>query len=161
MDWFVVTSALSLAAMYGLLGIGISLTWSSIGMLNLAMVAIGLGAVGRARSLLRAVLLIADETGSRPAIQSLLEVLTGLAAISGEWNAAARFFGTAETHSTETGLRRDPADEAFLAPLVQLSRQRLGQPGFAAAESAGRALRWEDALSEVRVWLGDDHQHKD
>ena len=36
MDWFVVTSALSLAAMYGLLGIGISLTWSSIGMLNLA-----------------------------------------------------------------------------------------------------------------------------
>jgi branched-subunit amino acid ABC-type transport system permease component len=35
-DWFVVTSALSLAAMYGLLGIGISLTWSSIGMLNLA-----------------------------------------------------------------------------------------------------------------------------
>ena len=36
MDWFVVISALSLAAMYGLLGIGISLTWSSIGMLNLA-----------------------------------------------------------------------------------------------------------------------------
>jgi branched-chain amino acid transport system permease protein len=36
MDWFVVSSALALAAMYGLLGIGISLTWSSIGMLNLA-----------------------------------------------------------------------------------------------------------------------------
>lgn len=36
MDWFVVSSALSLAAMYGLLGIGVSLTWSSIGMLNLA-----------------------------------------------------------------------------------------------------------------------------
>ena len=36
MDWFVVFSALSLAAMYGLLGIGISLTWASVGMLNLA-----------------------------------------------------------------------------------------------------------------------------
>ena len=36
MDWFIVFSALSLAAMYGLLGIGISLTWASVGMLNLA-----------------------------------------------------------------------------------------------------------------------------
>jgi len=35
-DWFIVFSALSLAAMYGLLGIGISLTWASVGMLNLA-----------------------------------------------------------------------------------------------------------------------------
>ena len=35
-DWFVVTSALSLASMYGLLGIGISIMWSSMGMINLA-----------------------------------------------------------------------------------------------------------------------------
>ena len=36
MDWFVVSSAFALASMYGLLGVSISLTWSSIGMLNLA-----------------------------------------------------------------------------------------------------------------------------
>jgi branched-chain amino acid transport system permease protein len=36
MSWFIVFSALSLAASYGLLAIGISLTWASLGMLNLA-----------------------------------------------------------------------------------------------------------------------------
>ncbi|MEK7423713.1 MAG: branched-chain amino acid ABC transporter permease [Actinomycetota bacterium] len=36
MSWFIVFSAFSLAATYGLLAIGISLTWASLGMLNLA-----------------------------------------------------------------------------------------------------------------------------
>lgn len=58
MDWFVVTSALSLAAMYGLLGIGISLTWSSIGMLNLAygftFAAAGYGAYWASKNLVKA-----------------------------------------------------------------------------------------------------------
>ena len=56
MDWFVVSSALSLAAMYGLLGIGVSLTWASIGMLNLAagftFTAAGYGAFWAAQHLI-------------------------------------------------------------------------------------------------------------
>jgi branched-chain amino acid transport system permease protein len=36
MSWFVVVTTLTLASIYGLVAIGISLTWSSIGMLNLA-----------------------------------------------------------------------------------------------------------------------------
>ena len=36
MDWFIFFSALSLASIYGLLGIGISMIWSSLGMINLA-----------------------------------------------------------------------------------------------------------------------------
>jgi len=49
----------------------------AIGLLNLAMIAIGRGNAERARTMLREVLDIAEETGSRPATVNLLEVCSG------------------------------------------------------------------------------------
>ncbi|MBT5547369.1 MAG: branched-chain amino acid ABC transporter permease, partial [Desulfobacula sp.] len=36
MDWFIVITTLNLAAIYGLLAIGISIIWSSLNMVNMA-----------------------------------------------------------------------------------------------------------------------------
>jgi predicted ATPase/class 3 adenylate cyclase len=124
-------------------------------LLNLAMVSIGRGSVQNVRAMLLEVLQIAEESGFKPAGQSALEVCAGLSAARGEWERAARFFGAAEMQITETGLQRDPADEAFLAPLMSKARDALGASAFATAENAGRNLSYEAALVGARNWLNE------
>jgi len=125
----------------------------AIALLNLAMVSIGREAVDRARHMLLEVLAIALETGSKPVAQSVLEVSAGLASATGDHDRAARLYGVAEEQNTLTGMHRDPADEAFLAPLVARSREALGAAAFTAAERTGRALAYKNALPEARAWL--------
>jgi len=85
---------------------------------------------------------------------SILEASCGLAVLHGEWPRAARLFGAAEAQSALTGLHRDPADEAFLAPRVASARKKTKAAAFAAAEAEGRALGYEAAITETRAWLG-------
>ena len=59
----------------------------------------------------------------------------------------------AEAQTERTGLHRDPADDAFLAPLVAKAREALGAATFAAAEAAGRAFTYEGAILDARRWL--------
>ena len=66
--------------------------------------------------------------------------------------------GAAEGHAQQTGLRRDPADEAFLMPLVAKSRAALGEAAFAAAAAEGRALIRAQALQEAGASLGPGAQ---
>jgi predicted ATPase/class 3 adenylate cyclase len=127
--------------------------FEAIGILGLAMVAIGRGFAGAARELLREVLTIADETGSKTAGQSALEVSAGLAALQREWERSGRLFGAAEAQTLRTGIRRDPADEAFLQPLLASTREAFGEAPFKLAEASGRALPFDQALAEVRAWL--------
>jgi non-specific serine/threonine protein kinase len=125
----------------------------AIGLLNLAMVSIGRGSAERARTLLLEVLGITEELGSRSTGQSVLEVSTGLAALRGESALAAHFFGAAEAQAMQSGLHRDPADEAFLAPIVAKVRAGLDETDFTAGESAGRALSYQEAIDAARAWL--------
>ena len=125
----------------------------AIALLNLAMVAIARGDAAHGRALLVATLRILDNLGSRQIGQSLIEVSAGLAALQEEWARSARCFGIAEAHAQRTGIHRDPADEAFLAPRIQEARDALGSDGFAAAEASGRALSYESGIEEVRRWL--------
>ena len=127
--------------------------FAAIGILGLAMVAIERGAARRAGDCLRDVLAIAEETGSAPAGRSALEIAAGLAALQQEWERSARLYGAAEAQTLRTGIRRDPADEAFLQPLLAKTREALRDSGFAIAEAAGRALPFEVAIAEVRAWL--------
>ena len=125
----------------------------AIGLLNLAMVAIGQGSADQVRSRLLEVLAIVVETGSKPAGVSALEVSAGLAALRQEWEQAALFFGAAEAQMAQTGLHRDRADEAFLAPLIATARNALGPTVFAAAEATGEAFSYEQAVAEAWAWL--------
>ena len=122
----------------------------AFGLLNLAMVRIARDPDDRIAPILSEALAIADENRSEPATQSVLEVMAGWAAARGDFRRAARLFGAVEALAEATGLRRDPADEAFLLPLIGRARAALGAKDFAALESAGRSLGRDDAIADVR-----------
>jgi predicted ATPase/class 3 adenylate cyclase len=125
----------------------------AIGLLNLAMLRIGRGAEDQAPSMLVEAIEIAEETGSRPAAQSVMEVCAGLAVFRGEASRAAQFYGAAENQTAKTGSRRDPADEAFLRPLIAQAQAALGPAAFAAAENSGRTMSHDVAIANAREWL--------
>ena len=125
----------------------------AIGLLNLAMVSIGRGLRERAVATLSEALAIAEGVGSKRAGQSGLEVAAGLHALGEAWERSAMLFGAAQEQMAQSGLQRDPTDDAFLAPLVARVRAALGAAAFAAAEAAGRALAYEVALAQTRTWL--------
>jgi tetratricopeptide (TPR) repeat protein len=125
----------------------------AIGLLNLAITAIGHQHAGRARELLLEAHAVAHQVGSRWVGQSLLDVTAGLAASLDDWRQAATLFGAAEAQMAQTGLHRDAADEAFLRPLIDRTRTKLGIEAFDTAEKAGRAVAYEVALRGVRRWL--------
>ncbi|MBL0143515.1 MAG: tetratricopeptide repeat protein [Betaproteobacteria bacterium] len=124
----------------------------AIGLLNLAMVAVGRGQPDRAGAMLVEAIDIATAIGSKPVGQGVLDVCAGLAASHEEWEQAARFHGMAQSQLALTGLHRDPADEAFLAPLVAMARARLGAAAFDGAQAAGRDSGYEESLAEARDW---------
>lgn len=124
----------------------------AIVLLNLAILAVMRGKPPRARDLLSEAVEISDSIGQERIGLSTIEVCSGLAAACGEYAQAARFFGVAEAQNGSTGLHRDPADDAFLVPLIEKARARLGD-GYRAAEDAGRALAYPQALTEARAWL--------
>jgi hypothetical protein len=99
------------------------------------------------------VLDIAGQIGSKALGQSVADVAAGLAAAAADWERAARFFGVAEAQTALSGLHRDAADEAFLSPLMESARAALGEARFGAAEAAGHALGYEEAMRETRNWL--------
>ncbi len=125
----------------------------AIGLLNLAMVSIDRGAADHASPLLLEVLVIANEIGSKRIGQSALEVAAGLAALRQQWEYAARYYGMAEALAMQTGLHRDPADEAFLAPRIVQTRAALAAAQFAAAEDTGHTRTYQEAMDDARAWL--------
>jgi hypothetical protein len=126
---------------------------AAIALLNLAMVAIARRAPERARTLLIEVLSIAEQTGSRAAAQSALEVCAGLAALREDWERAVRFYTAAEHQTHDTGRQRDPADDAFLRPLIARAKGALDAAGYEASSASGRSLGYQQAVAETREWL--------
>jgi predicted ATPase/class 3 adenylate cyclase len=125
----------------------------AIGLLNIAMVWVGCGAGPRAHGALAEAVSLALALGSKPVGQGALDVAAGLAASQDEHACAARWFGAAQAQMALTGLQRDPTDQAFVMPLVERSRLALGEAPFAAAERAGCALGYDEAVGEVGAWL--------
>ncbi len=125
----------------------------AIGLLNVAMTSITRGIPDRARLMLSEAAAIAVEIGSKPVGQSVLEVCAGLASLRQDGKRAAHFYGAAEAQVAQTGIHRDPADEAFLVPLIAGSKSVFGATDFDAAEETGRALPYDEAIREARAWL--------
>ncbi|MEO8676199.1 MAG: adenylate/guanylate cyclase domain-containing protein [Casimicrobiaceae bacterium] len=125
----------------------------SLHLSNLARALVDAGAGERARGLLQEGLAIAREIGSARGAGNVVEVAAGLAVLTVAWESAARFYGAVETRFEEIGLRRTPADDEILMSQIAKARAALGNEAFAAAETAGRALPWEQVQDEVRAWL--------
>ncbi len=125
----------------------------AIALLNHAMVHIGRGALAEAGRTLREVIAIARRTGSQPVAQSIFEVSAALASACGDWERAAGLFGAAETQTAQTGMCRDPADEAFLGPHVAAIRQAMASERDTRSFAHGRALPTDLALDAAQAWL--------
>lgn len=125
----------------------------AIHLVNLASTSISLGREDQAHGRLREALAIVEEIGSKRVGVALLDFATGLAAVVGDWERAARVHGTTEALTEQMGYHREPADEATLPPLIRRAREALGAGAFAAAESAGRSVSYDEAITETRAWL--------
>ncbi len=128
----------------------------AVALLNLAMVALGRGIEGAAQAgaLLVDVVQIAQQIGSRPAEMCALDVGAALAALRGDWHRAARYFGLTEVQNALSGIHRDAADEAFMAPVMLQTRNALGVQ-FETAAQAGRVASFEVVWADLSAWLAD------
>ncbi len=125
----------------------------AIGLLNVSMVYVSREAYVEAQQALREAVAIAEETRSMPVGQSVLEVAAGLSAELGEAERALRCYAAAEAAMLETGIRRDPSDDAFLQPRVAAARRGISTEAAACAERAGEEAGYERMLAEVRAWV--------
>ena len=125
----------------------------AVALLNLARVHLDRKSGESAGRVLREVLEIVDAHAGPQETQQLLTVAAGLAAHEGDWARAARIYGAAQAQLEQHGLRREPADEASVAPLMVRARQATDHAGFAAREAEGRAMTPDDVLRDVRAWL--------
>ncbi|MCX8114071.1 MAG: tetratricopeptide repeat protein, partial [Burkholderiaceae bacterium] len=125
----------------------------AIGLLNLAIVQVLSGRSDEAGPSLLEADAIGRQIGSRPVERSFLEACAGVAAAVGDFERAALYFGSAEMQREETGLRRDPADEAFLVQAIDAARAALGADAFARIEARGRAAPGALVLEQARMWL--------
>jgi tetratricopeptide (TPR) repeat protein len=125
----------------------------AVHLLNLAWASISLGREDRAHGMVREGLAIVEEIGLKQTGVAYLDCATGLAAAVGDWERAARLHGTSEALMEQMGYHREPTDEASLPPFIARTREALDDAGFAEAESAGRALSYDEAIAEARSWL--------
>lgn len=122
-------------------------------LLNLAMVSMHSQPLAHSCAQLHEVLDLVASTGSRPALQAAFDVCAGLAVLQADSEAAGRFHGAAEALAAQTGLKRDPADEAFVAPLIERARQADGGRPFEVGLALGQAWPVDEASSAARQWL--------
>lgn len=121
-------------------------------LLNLAAVAVDCGKPEGACAMLGEVSAITTRIGSRAAGQSLLEVCAGLAMSRGDVGRATAFLEAAETEAATSGLRRDPADEAFILKVKTALHGLVG--AGARGERAPAAPRsFEESLDRASHWL--------
>ncbi|HEY2630385.1 MAG TPA: tetratricopeptide repeat protein [Usitatibacter sp.] len=120
--------------------------------LNLAIISILREDRQRARTFLLEAIATSESLVQQRLGLATIEVCAGFAAACGDYPRAARLFGVAEAQNSSTGLHRDPADDAFLTPLMGKAREEMG-PRYRAVEDQGRALAYAQAISEARAWL--------
>ena len=125
----------------------------AVNLLSLAMIAVARDTGASARGMVLEALTIAKEIGSKRIGQLVLDLCAALGAFHDDWERAARFYGAAEAQRERMQLHREPVDEVSLAPMIARTHRALAPAAFAAAEVAGRALSYEEALAEARAWL--------
>jgi tetratricopeptide (TPR) repeat protein len=121
----------------------------AVGLINLAAVELARGHDDRVRPLLRDMLANVERTASTPILQSALDVAAVLACHESAWPRGARYFAIVERSRSETGLNRDPADEAFVRTFIERSRE--ASRDF--ASPSGEEMALDQAIADVRGWL--------
>ena len=105
------------------------------------------------RGMLREGFAISEEIGSKRVGVVHLRIATELAAYFREWECAARLYGAARGAIGANGLSPRANRRGYPGALYRADREALDAAAFAAAESAGRSLSYDEAIVEARSWL--------
>jgi predicted ATPase/class 3 adenylate cyclase len=129
-----------------------------VSLLNLAMVAVGRGRHWQALPLVAEALPLACQSGARVAMLGVLDLGCVLAAVAHDWPQAGQWRAAAQALAAQTGLHRDPADAAFIAPWLVLIDAQTAAAGLAdpAGAHRGDALVFaadEGPLRALADWL--------
>jgi predicted ATPase/class 3 adenylate cyclase len=125
----------------------------ALALLNLASVDVIRNQFAAARADLLEVLALEAETGSMRLAQCAFEVGSALAAEFGDASRCAHLLGAAEELTKATGLMRDPADEAFVAPRIAKARAAIGDAAFDRGRAAASGEAMPRAVEGLRAWL--------
>lgn len=120
---------------------------------NLARLLVADGRYGSARLQLLECQALAQSAGLRGLGEDGLEVGASLAVGLGYPAHAALLHGASLARMQEAGARREPVDDALIAPLMAQARQALGPARFEATEAAGRALSYDASMLALKAWL--------
>ena len=124
-----------------------------VAFLNLAAVTIDLATTRGVPEMLVEALAICIEVGSKPLGANGLMVCAGLAASFGEWRRAVEWHAAARHANQETGWAPEAADEAFVTRVMKRAREALSASELSAADTAGKAVSYEQAMTDARCWL--------
>lgn len=116
--------------------------------LNLAMVAIEEGDLATARGHAVEAIRVAKQTGSRPLMQSAVE-LSAILVAKQQPRLAVRLLGAVEQEMLQSGFQRDPADARFLVPWQRRLESWIGAAAYGAELEAGRLISVEAALAST------------
>jgi hypothetical protein len=130
-----------------------------VALLNLAAVSIDESRIEGVAEMLVEALSICENIASKPLGANGLMVTAGMAAYVGDWQRAAQWHAAARHQNEETGWAPEPADEAFITRVIQRARAALSSADFAAADAAGRALSYDQALASARTWLAEQQSN--
>jgi len=122
---------------------------------NLAMTAIAQGQLPGTRELILESIRLQDERVTNYGRMFPPLLCAGLAALLGQWQLSARFEAAATHHLARSGWPLDPADKAYLDTFSARTRQALGESGYEAARTAGRAMGFEELIAQSWQWLLD------
>jgi non-specific serine/threonine protein kinase len=125
--------------------------YTSVALVSLGMIARARGDYAKAAaSYAESLTLRWERVGDKMGIVGSLRGLASIAALTGHFERAARLYGAAEALRESVGVpaaRRHSLSERAVAR----ARAGLGEPVFAAAWAAGRALPLPDAVAEART----------
>jgi len=96
---------------------------------------------------------IAEEIGSKRTGIALLESSIGLAAFFSKWECAARLYGATEAAVRAYGVSARASGRVVPGAAHPADAGGAWCAAFAAAESAGRSLSYDEAIAEARSWL--------
>lgn len=119
----------------------------------LSVVALARGDALAARACLRNALATARSPFRARSLRFFLCVGSGVLAANQEWTLSARFHGIWRSMAEDTGVQLDAVEAAVIGPLMDRTREMLGDARFASEEAAGRLLTLDAAVAMANAWL--------
>ena len=114
----------------------------------------------RAPETLLEALALADQIGLKILGAHVTSLVAALAAFTKSWHHAARLHGAGCAQCEDLGFAMEPADAAFVEPMISRARDALGKEAFASDEAEGRTLSYETAIAEAGAWLRESEARR-